>query len=307
MERHRFRRSRRTRTSDDQPRRSTVPPRGRPTPTHPKETNVIRLPEGSGPGRFSLDIRGPPDAVTSVCWSRNGEQMFSGCRDGTIRVWSSVSGVQLALLQGHTNTVHAIAISFDGQFIASASSDCTVRLWSVRTYQAVSPPFEHADELYCVTFSPDRKRVACGGKDTKVYLWDIQPYTKREAGEIDDEDPPELPLAPSDEDVLNELLMQEVAGFLPPLASANGVPPDMNIPQSALTYWPIEENIDAPGEALENSNHFVESSELLPSTMPRSMGLLPSSSKHRFLDRLSLLRHRNDIDYCGAADSAAFE
>ncbi|OAX37513.1 WD40 repeat-like protein, partial [Rhizopogon vinicolor AM-OR11-026] len=118
------------------------------------------------------DIRGPPDAVTSVCWSRNGEQMFSGCRDGTIRVWSSVSGVQLALLQGHTNTVHAIAISFDGQFIASASSDCTVRLWSVRTYQAVSPPFEHADELYCVTFSPDRKRVACGGKDTKVYLWD---------------------------------------------------------------------------------------------------------------------------------------
>lgn len=126
--------------------------------------------------------------------------MFSGSRDGTIRVWSSVNGTQVALLQGHTKTVHAIAISFDGRFIASASSDCTVRLWSVRTYQAVSPPFEHADELYCVTFSPDRKRVACGGKDTKVYLWDIQPYTKPDAGDAD-EQAPELPFSPSDEDV----------------------------------------------------------------------------------------------------------
>jgi len=128
--------------------------------------------------------------------------MFSGSRDGTIRVWSSGTGAQVALLQGHTNTVHAIAISFDGRFIASASSDCTVRLWSVRTYEAVSPPFEHADELYCVTFSPDRKRVACGGKDTKVYLWDIEPYTKPDAGITDSCEPaPELPLAPSDEDV----------------------------------------------------------------------------------------------------------
>lgn len=202
MERARFRKSRRARTSEDQARRSTFPPRGRPTPTYPKETDVIRLPEGSGPGRFPLDLGGPPDGVTSVCWSRSGEQLFSGSRDGTIRVWSSISGAQIALLQGHTSTVHAIAISFDGRFIASASSDCTVRLWSVRTYQAVGPPFEHGDELYCVTFSPDRKRVACGGKDTKVYLWDIQPYTKLEAGD-EDEQPPELPLAPSDEDVSN--------------------------------------------------------------------------------------------------------
>lgn len=128
--------------------------------------------------------------------------MFSGSRDGTIRVWSSGTGAQVALLQGHTSTVHAIAISFDGRFIASASSDCTVRLWSVRTYEAVSPPFEHADELYCVTFSPDRKRVACGGKDTKVYLWDIEPYTKPDASIMDSCEPaPELPLAPSDEDV----------------------------------------------------------------------------------------------------------
>jgi WD40 repeat protein len=200
MERAKFRKSRRTRTTEDQPRRTTVPPRGRPIPTHPKETNVMRLPEGSRPGRFPIDVGGPPDAVTSVCWSRDGEQMFSGSRDGTIRVWSSVNGAQIALLQGHTSTVHAIAISFDGRFIASASSDCTVRLWSVRTYEAVSPPFEHADELYCVTFSPDRKRVACGGKDTKVYLWDIQPYTKPEAGDTE-EQAPDTPLTPSDEDV----------------------------------------------------------------------------------------------------------
>lgn len=287
------------RNTEDQPRRTAVPPRGRPTPTHPKETNVIRLPEGSGLGRFTLDVGGPLDAVTSVCWSRNGEQMFSGSRDGTIRVWSSGTGAQVALLQGHTNTVHAIAISFDGRFIASASSDCTVRLWSVRTYEAVSPPFEHADELYCVTFSPDRKRVACGGKDTKVYLWDIEPYTKPDAGITDSCEPaPELPLAPSDEDVLNELLIQEVAGFLPPLALQNGVPPDLNDPSALTENWPSNEIDNAPEAAPMDSDRPEESLEVLPSPMPPS-----SSSKRRFLDRLPIFRRRNDIDDCGAANS----
>ncbi|KAG2092507.1 WD40-repeat-containing domain protein [Suillus discolor] len=299
MERPRFRRSRRMRNAEDQPRRTAVPPRARPTPTHPKETNVIRLPEGSGLGRFTLDVGGPLDAVTSVCWSRSGEQMFSGSRDGTIRVWSSGTGAQVALLQGHTNTVHAIAISFDGRFIASASSDCTVRLWSVRTYEAVSPPFEHADELYCVTFSPDRKRVACGGKDTKVYLWDIEPYTKPDASIMDSCEPaPELPLAPSDEDILNELLIQEVAGFLPPLALQNGVPPDLNVPSAFTENWPSNEINNALEDASKDSNQPKESIEILPSPVPSS-----SSSKHRFLDRLPLFRRRNDVDNCSAANS----
>lgn len=215
--------------------------------------------------------------------------MFSGSRDGTIRVWSSGTGTQVALLQGHTNTVHAIAISFDGRFIASASSDCTVRLWSVRTYQAVSPPFEHADELYCVTFSPDRKRVACGGKDTKVYLWDIEPYTKPEAGITDTcEEAPDMPLAPSDEDILNELLIQEVAGFLPPLALENGVPPDLNVPSAFNENWPSEEINNPPEDALRNSSHSVQSFEIIPSP-------LPPSSKRSFLDRLPLFRRRNDV------------
>ena len=46
-------------------------------------------------------LRGHEDCVRSVCPSPNGSTIASGSDDGTVRVWQTGGGNELAVLQGH--------------------------------------------------------------------------------------------------------------------------------------------------------------------------------------------------------------
>lgn len=50
--------------------------------------------------------------------------------DNTVRLWELVTGEQLRVFEGHTNTVTAVAFSPDEQYVISASADTTIRIWN---------------------------------------------------------------------------------------------------------------------------------------------------------------------------------
>ena len=64
--------------------------------------------------------------VSCVAFSGDGSCIVSGSKDGSMQVWHALSGVELKVLNGHTDWVNSVAFSSDGIYIVSGSSDKSV-------------------------------------------------------------------------------------------------------------------------------------------------------------------------------------
>ncbi|KAB8212689.1 WD40-repeat-containing domain protein [Aspergillus novoparasiticus] len=70
------------------------------------------------------------DEVYGIAFSPDGKQLASASHDRTTRLWDSVTGGLLRLLQSHTGDIYEVAFSPDGIQLASSSEDKTLRLWA---------------------------------------------------------------------------------------------------------------------------------------------------------------------------------
>ncbi|KIK42318.1 hypothetical protein CY34DRAFT_30593, partial [Suillus luteus UH-Slu-Lm8-n1] len=108
----------------------------------------------------------------SLCWSKDGEYIFSGSWDHTIRKWQSIDGKELVVIRGHTNDVSSLCLSPDGSYLVSASDDCSVRIWDLKTNQQVGDPLWHDDRVELVAMSSDGYFASdISGPDGKIHVW----------------------------------------------------------------------------------------------------------------------------------------
>ncbi len=101
-----------------------------------------------------------------------GGWLSSDADYGAIRIHDFHTGEVLALLKGHTNTVHSLAFSPDGRWLASSSSDRTVKIWDATGWKLIHTLSGHQDDVNAVAFSPDGKMVVSGSYDKNLRLWD---------------------------------------------------------------------------------------------------------------------------------------
>jgi WD40 repeat protein len=81
---------------------------------------------------FELD--GHVEPVTSVAFSSEGVYLASASRDGTIALWSTISGCQLWLFVGHCGAVNALTfVPSIEERLLSAGDDASIREWSLKT------------------------------------------------------------------------------------------------------------------------------------------------------------------------------
>ena len=113
---------------------------------------------------------GHTDGVTSVAFSPDG-LLASGSWDGTVRLWDTSTGAEVAVLEGHTRLVRSVAFSPDG-LLASGSDDGTVRLWDTSAGAEVAVLEGYTRGVESVAFSPDGL-LASGSWDRTVKLWDV--------------------------------------------------------------------------------------------------------------------------------------
>ena len=88
--------------------------------------------------------------------------------DGSVRIWDGDTGLNLAVLDGHTQKVVAVATSPDGTQIVTGSWDRSVRVWDVDSGEALAVLEDHKGSVNAVRFLPDGSGVVSAGYDGDV-------------------------------------------------------------------------------------------------------------------------------------------
>jgi len=109
--------------------------------------------------------------LTLACWKGT---IVVGLESGKIITLDRITGIQTAILSGHTDLVTSLAFSPDGTSLVSGSHDKTIKLWDVQTGGVVKTFHGHTEWVDSVSISADCTTIASGSLDKTIRLWDIQ-------------------------------------------------------------------------------------------------------------------------------------
>ena len=98
----------------------------------------------------------------------------TGATSGEIITFDAFTGSQIAILSGHTGTVHSLTFSLDGTLLVSGSRDETIKLWDVQTGGVIKTFYGHTESIISVSISADNTMIASGSHDETIRLWNIK-------------------------------------------------------------------------------------------------------------------------------------
>lgn len=120
-----------------------------------------------GPLRPSKVLKGHDDHVIT-CLQFCGSKIVSGSDDGTLKVWSAISGKCLRTLVGHTGGVWSSQLS--GNIIVSGSTDRTLKVWNADTGYCMHTLYGHSSTVRCMDMHDST--VVSGSRDGTLRVWD---------------------------------------------------------------------------------------------------------------------------------------
>jgi WD40 repeat protein len=116
--------------------------------------------------------------VLAVAFHPDNRHLASGCSDGFVWFWDTVTKIPHLSQERHPGGVWSIAFSPDGRLLASAGEDRLVRLWNPDDGRLLGTLSGHRLAVRCVAFHPAGTMLASAGKDGTIWLWD--PRQERE-------------------------------------------------------------------------------------------------------------------------------
>jgi WD40 repeat protein len=106
-------------------------------------------------------------SVASVCMRDDGKLIVSGCRDGTVTIWSVKSNAHVDRLLGHTDDVSTVCMR-DRRWIITASLDRTIRIWDICRGTQYAVLRVHRDMVYSMCISSDGSWISSVSYDKSM-------------------------------------------------------------------------------------------------------------------------------------------
>jgi RNA polymerase sigma factor (sigma-70 family) len=108
--------------------------------------------------------------VHALAWSSTGVIATAG-QDGTVRLWDSRTGKEIAALTGHDRPVRAVAFS-RGKVLASGDEEGKLRLWDMAGRKLLFLTRTSLGKIRSVAFSIDGLSLAAAGTSEAAELYD---------------------------------------------------------------------------------------------------------------------------------------
>lgn len=128
--------------------------------TTPENQNAINVWDVDGTGRIKFQLDHDDDVVR-IFLSSDGASLFTGSRDGVIKIWdSSYGGLRRTFISNTAGgQLRSLAYSPDGKMIAAGGDDKIVRMWNANSGQLLLANKGNYP-VRAVAFSPDGKLLA---------------------------------------------------------------------------------------------------------------------------------------------------
>lgn len=111
-----------------------------------------------------------PGRVFSVVADPGFLRLFSGCEDGSLRIWDTRNGEMTRVIAAHSGAVLSVALSLDGRLLLSGGEDGKVRVWNPKTGVQLDVLPGSGSGVRTVAARPDGESFASGGEGI-VSVW----------------------------------------------------------------------------------------------------------------------------------------
>ncbi|PYK63460.1 MAG: hypothetical protein DME21_02865 [Verrucomicrobia bacterium] len=112
--------------------------------------------------------------LSAVTVSPDERLLVTGLPSGTIKMWNTVDGHELAAFSGHLGVVTVVAFSPEGRLLATGGLDGLAKLWDPITRKERAVLKGHLLGVHSIGFSPDGQRLATGSNAKEaIKVWDL--------------------------------------------------------------------------------------------------------------------------------------
>lgn len=113
----------------------------------------------------------------ALCFSMDGQTIFSGHVDGNLRLWDIQTGKLLSEVAAHSLAVTSISLSRNGNTVLTSGRDNLHNMFDVRSLEICGTLRASGNRVASnwsrSCMSPDDSYVAAGSADGSVYIWSV--------------------------------------------------------------------------------------------------------------------------------------
>jgi len=127
---------------------------------------------GQHGGRAVMTLTGHDSAVHSLSYSPDGRLLASGSKDGTVRIWNTLTGEEtMSPMRSGDGAVLSVDFARNGKWVASGTDAGPVCIWKILPGISLQRLRNHSGSVRSVVFSLDSSRLVSASTDKTIRLW----------------------------------------------------------------------------------------------------------------------------------------